>query len=425
MINFILHKKPIIIVIGFLFLIEIVNAQNLAYTKLLLSNNELARAKESIDSISNNSTSVEVLLLKANIYNAICKDAGAKYLVTDGKLDAFISIKKAYSLDKKFVFNYLKENNFKLLHDLYNGYTTEGLLMYNIGIERKDKTNFNDALTKFKNAGQIGQFLFENNWRPNALDTNNLIYSVQSALNADIEFDILFFCKKIVDNEIVKAKNGTSMETAYKWLVFYYKEKKEGELLDKYYTKASKLFPQSIYYNLLMIDWRRESKEYDKMFTLYDVLLSNQFNTSSVFYQLAYASDLFNYCYGDNDIETGKRIVYEAKLLKNLQNYNTANATSNDGKLLLAKHYINQANNVAKEMMLRTTTNRKILESYKISQKNYLLKSNLLLKQIIEKVKIESNNKIFQEAVQLLITNFNLLNLTNEAKKYKELLERE
>ena len=120
-------------------------AQNLSTAKTFIEQKDFARAKESVDSfVLINDTDAEVWLLKANIYNAIIKDAELKYLAADGRMEAFEALKKAKQLNSDFVTEQLRPANYNLAFDLYNGFTSEGLAYFNAGAERTDKGSYNE-----------------------------------------------------------------------------------------------------------------------------------------------------------------------------------------------------------------------------------------------------------------------------------------
>ena len=89
--------------------------------------------------------------------------------------------------------------------------------------------------------------------------------------------------------------------------------------------------------------------------------------------------------------------------------YLKTNTSSAEARLLLGKFYINKANDVAKELILRSTTDAKVLNGYKLTQRNFLLKSNLYLKEIVNKFS-KINRVVYKEALEMLIFNNSKLN---------------
>jgi hypothetical protein len=83
--------------------------------------------------------------------------------------------------------------------------------------------------------------------------------------------------------------------------------------------------------------------------------------------------------------------------------------------------YINQANDIAREMTMRSTIDVKVLNGYKNARKNLLLKSNYRLKEIVYRYS-KNHDGIYREAAELLIRNCQQLNLVREVRGYKAIL---
>ncbi|WP_462255534.1 hypothetical protein [Ferruginibacter sp.] len=418
MIKIVLYKKPIIFIIGFLFFMVFSKAQNLRTAKAFFEQKDFARAKESMDSfVLINENNAEGWLLKANIYDAISKDAEVRYLAADSKMEAFEALKKAKQLNSDFVTDQLKPTNYNLPFDLYNGYTNEGLAYFNAGAERNDKGSYSEALNKFKNAGLVSNYIYNNSWGLSAIDTNNIFYSAKAAINSGKETEALYFAKKIADAGITQSAASKVFESIYKWLVYYCKQQKDGENFSKYTAMAMQKFPAAVYFNLIMIDWLRQQEDYINLFVAYEALLKKQPDSK---YQFAYLNDVYNYLY-QSKVEINNKSLYEGILKKGLLQYLKTNTAAFDARLLIGKFYSNKANDARKEMVLRSTTDAKVLNGYKMAQRNFLLQSNVYLKEIVNKFS-KSNRVVYKEALELLILNYLKLNLKKEARRYQRLL---
>jgi hypothetical protein len=417
MVKIVLYRKPIIFFIGFLFFMVFSKAQNLSTAKFFFEQKDFARAKESVDSfVLINENNAEAWLLKANIYNAISKDGDARYLAADSRMEAFEALKKAKQQNSDFVTEQLKPINYNLPFDLYNGYTNEGLTYFNAGAERNDKASYSEALNKFKNARLVSNYIYNNGWGLSAIDTNNIFYSAKAGISAGKETEALYFTKKIADAGITQSATSKGFENIYQWLVYYYKYQKDGENFNKYAAIAMQKFPAAIYFNLIMIDWLRQQGDYTNLFVAYAALLKKQPDSK---FQFAYLNDVFNYLY-QSKAEITDKALYEAILKKGLLQYLKTNTASVDGRLLLGKFYINKANDVGKEMILRSTTDAKVLNGYKMAQRNFLIQSNVYLKEIVNKYS-KSYKVIYKEALELLILNYHKLNLKKDASRYQQL----
>lgn len=410
MISFIKNKKPILICIGFLFLLHQIQAQgNLTYTGQLYQNKELARAKESIDSlVLLNPDAPEAWALKAAIYNSISKDVHTKNLVADAKMEAFQALKKAGITDSAH----------SIALDLYNGYTNDGLTAFNIATAQNSIAFFREALNDFKNAGLIRSYI--NTISPGiaVLDTVNLYYTTKSAIFADKEEDAILYSKIIIDSKIVNLGAFHDIEIVYKWLVYHYKSKSDWTNFIFYIKQSLEAFPESVYYNLLYADRCRQLKDYPGLFEQYRQIFKKESNPNN--YRLAYYQDLYNYVY-ESKTAPGDRKSYQAALLKGLIAFLKQKPTEPTANLLMGKYYINQAAVVTHEMMIRSTTDPHIMNTYKSRVADQYKKSNRYLLTIIKNNKaLPSKNYI--EALQLLIANFRMLNMPEEAGKYQAFL---
>src|SRR6266550_1222263 len=107
--RFIGYKKSILLGIGFLFFTVVVKAQEPTSARLFFQQQQLEKAKESVDSfVQMNGNNAAGWLLKARIYNAISQDQNLKDLVADGRMDAFQALQKAVVLNKIYVDGELK-----------------------------------------------------------------------------------------------------------------------------------------------------------------------------------------------------------------------------------------------------------------------------------------------------------------------------
>ena len=176
-----------------------------------------------------------------------------------------------------------------------------------------------------------------------------------------------------------------------------------------------KAFPNSSYFNLSYIDWYRQQKDINQMLAQYKILFAKDDANSK--YQLEYYSDIFNYLYQSNT-KISSRQQYQTLLTKGLTEYIKLNATSTTARLLLGKFYINQATDVNKIMMLRSTTDAKVLNRYKVATNNFYKRSNRYLLEIVNKFP-KTKAALYNEALGLVIMNFRMLKMTKEVRKYQ------
>ena len=414
------YKKPILICIGFLFFMGVIKAQDMSSAQLLLQQKDYARAKEAVDSlVLIPDANAAIWLLKADVYNTISKDTDARNLVADARQEAFQALQKAMQLNPGEVNTQLKSSGFGLPFDLYNSYTNTGITFFNAGVERNDKGSYKEALTNFKQAGLISRYIYANGWGLSATDTVNLYYTAKAAINTDKEEDAVFYCKKIIDNNITETAAHNDFENIYQWLVYYYKTRQDKANFTKYADAGMKAFPNSNYFNLSYIDWYRQQKDYANLLTQYKILFAK--DDANGKYQLEYYNDVFNYLYQSKAEITDRqqdRHQYQTLLTNGLTGYLKLNPTSTAARLLLGKFYINQATEVNKVMMLRSTTNATVLNEYRVATNYYYKISNWYLLEIVNKFS-KTDTIIYNEALSLLIMNFRMLKMTKEVRKYQ------
>lgn len=400
------YKKSILLSIGFLFLGGCLAAQDLPRIKELLHQRKLAEAKEAVDSLMTfEQPAAATFLIKAEVYSAVGNDIAFRKLAPDARWEAFQSLQKAVLADKEYTNHQVTGDSCRLVFDLYNGYTTEGMQYYNAGAERDDKASFATALTHFKKAAAVSQFIYSNKWGKTEIDTLNILYLSKSSINADKEEDAVFYSKKIADNNLQYPPFKSHYEIIYQWLVYYYKERKELESFIKYLALAKEQFPLSAYFDLAEIDWLREQREYALLFTKYKQLL--QAEPASNVYRLSYYRDQFMYLWGPGGSNQPNKLVPVKALVNGLQQLaagNNQNGVAMNARLLLAKVYINQAQDLSKELLMRSTTDPKVTGSYKKRYRDLLLLSNRYLKQITA-VKTMQLQATGREAAQLLTVN--------------------
>ena len=388
-----------------MFFVGYTNAQEPGRIYELLANKELARAKEAVDSAILLYPTAGLFLVKAVVYDSIANNAEAKNLAADAKWEAFQALQKAVGADAAFVNTQLSLNSYKLAFDLYDGLTREGLAYYNAGAERDDKNSFAAALASFKKAAAVSQFMYTNNWGKPATDTLNLLFISKSSINAEKEEDALLYSKKIADNNFVFGGFKTGYEIVYQWLVYYFKNRKEAVLFYKYLAAGKQQFPQSVYFNLVELDWLREQQQYAALFKKYrELMLADPANTGNI---TAYYKDQFSYLWKPATAGQPNNLININGFIKGLKQLIAANGTKQLGmeaRLLLAKTYINQAQDIVKEQMMRSTTDPRIHAGYKKRRNDLLLLSNKYLKQITA-VKTIQNPTIGREAADLLQVN--------------------
>ncbi len=415
--GFICYKKRIsILVLGLIFFLPGTEAQNLVKVQQLWQQHELAASREQVDSYTAaQPNDVEGWLLKARIFNAISSDAVLQNSVADGRMEAIQALQKAVKLNLDRVTNELKKDSFAMPFQLYNGYSDDGIAVFNTAAEVNDKALYLEALNLFKKASLIGTIIYTNKWGLQAIDTNNLYYSAKAAIRAEKTEEAVDLIKKIADAHINETAANKGFESLYQWLVFNYRKQNNEAAMNKYTALANVAFPLSPYFRLNYIDWLREQKKYHQLYPNYKALFDRGFNKAE--YRYAFLLDIYNYIYGENGTDvTGSAMDYRKLLEEQLTIYTRQNPAAVNGKLLFGKFYINQAADWQKKILV--TADAKTINTYRKNIEASLRSSNKYLREITDKFP-NTDRGLYNEALQLLISNFIMLNQPDLAKKYE------
>jgi hypothetical protein len=410
------YKKRIsILIIGLIFFLHQIEAQDLVKVQRLWQQRNLAMAREQVDIYTGaQPVDVEGWLLKARIFNAISNDAKLQNSVADGRMEAILALQKAAKLDLNRVTIEMKEDSFALPFQLYNGYSNEGIAAFNTAVEVNDKAVYLEALNIFKKASLIGTIIYNNEWGLQAIDTNNLYYSAKAAIRAERTEEAVDFIKKIADAHINETAANKGFESLYRWLVFNYRKQNNEAAMNKYTAFASIAFPSSAYFQLNYIDWLREQKKYGQLYPNYKSLFDRGFNKAE--YKYVFLLDIYNYIYSYSEDVIVSAINYRELLEEQLTIYTRQNPAAVNGKLLFAKFYINQAADLQKKIML--TTDAIVINAYKKNIVAALRSSNKYLREIADKFP-NTDRALYNEALQLLVSNLIVLNEPALAKRYQ------
>jgi hypothetical protein len=388
------------IIIGALMLIFFmpVKAQTLAAIRDLWVANDLSAAKNDIDKLERETTlSVELLLLKANIYASISEDAMYKELVADAKTVCYKAIQSAVSVDFTKTNLYLKENNYEIVNRIKQGFVEEGIAYYNAGIDRKDTKDFTSALIQFKKAAAVVKLQIDNSWVPNVLDTNLIYYLCTSAINADKQQDAYINCKIIADNKINSLVGVKNIQSIYKWLVYYSRVNDFEEPLLKYTAIANSLFQSDTYYQLNIIEWYKLKKDWQNA-----ILNYNKINLLNIDNKLITKDYLHLKCslFFQNLLPQITNEAFEKELLGFASFFNDPAIN-----IVLGKFYTNLAFNNSKKKSA----------NYRSQTVKVLDKANSIFNEVLNNKK--TSGVIFDETKQLLANNLFLVKQKQRARE--------
>ena len=324
-------------------------SQDLKKVKSDLDSKQIDKAKTDIDAyVAKSPTDAEGLYYKAKVYQLLASNAKYKPVdnVDDGQV-AFDAFKKAMGdgKDPKISLVALKDS-YSPAFNLYTGYYQAGADAFNAAAGSGSKAGFEDAMNNFINADNVGHYIYENKWSKIAeVDTTLVLNIGKAALNAGKNDIALTYFKKLADASITGVKDGGESNATYilpyQWLTLHYKDEKDEANMKKYDALGKKLFPQSDYFDLIMVDYYRDKKDNDALFAKYNELVSQ--HPDSLMYHFNYANDIFGYIYnGDEGVVVKNKDSLMKTLGSEIEKAHTLNPNDVVTNWLYAQYYYNQ-----------------------------------------------------------------------------------
>lgn len=308
--------KKLLLTGSFLFMLSGLFAQDAKKIKQYLDAKQYDKAKAEVDAaVAKNPADMTALYYKGKVYAALANDPQFKITVTDAREQAFNALKKSIDNDKdnKVAFVAMQDQ-YRPIFDLYTGYYDAGAAAFNVGASSNSKAEFDHALTLFKNADNVGRYIYSKKWALSEIDTQLVLTMGKAAINAGRKEEAVIYLKKLADANITHTANdNTSYQLPYQWLSFYYKDAKDDANFLKYTALGKKYFPKEDYYDAVMLDYYRDKKDYDNLFKKYDELVATY--PDSVQYHFNYANEAFIYVYNN---DAGAKISNRDVLLKNV-----------------------------------------------------------------------------------------------------------
>jgi hypothetical protein len=297
----------------FLSLIHL-SAQDIKTVKKYLDATQLDKAKTEIDNyLAKNPNNAEGLYYKSKVYGSIAANDQFKSLAPDGRQVAFDAFKQAVDVDKDNKLMILMvQDKYKPIFDLYAGYYDKGIKDFNAAVTNKDKAYYDSSMNNFLKANEVGNYIYSKQWALSSIDTQLVLNIGKAALNAGNKEQALTYFKKLADSNIVRTKDDSSgYELPYQWLALYYKDAKDEANLMKYADLGRKNFPNSDYFDAIMLDYYRSTKNRDALFKKYQEVVTRF--PDSAQYHFNYANEAFNYVYNS---DAGTKIENREELLK-------------------------------------------------------------------------------------------------------------
>ena len=282
-------------------------AQNVDKANDLLKANKLADAKTEIDkamSSEKNQKSAAAWYARLKIYNAIA--AGPLSAQYPGARDtAFAALQKYCEIDNSKLL-LLQIDGYKPVNEIYQGYFAVGANDYNA-------QKYDSALYNFKGALAASAFMNLKGWTTMKFDTTSTLYAGISAEKAGHKDTAAVYYGKIADARI-DTINKANMVEIYKWLVDYYKTRKDEANTRKYLAIGEALFPNELFFAGMELDMAREGGNKDSLWATYD-RITTKFPKNYLFYY-NYGVEEYQYA---NDTTGGHHIANEADLTAKAQ----------------------------------------------------------------------------------------------------------
>ena len=291
-------------------------AQDAKKIRQYLDQKQYDKAKAEVDAaVTKNPNDLLALYYKGKVYAALAADPQFKTTVPDARQQAFEALKKAIDNDKENkVMIVAIQDQYKPVFDLYSGYYDAGAAAFNSGAASGNKADFDQALTYFKSADNVGRYIYSKKWALADLDTQLVLTMGKAAINAGKKEEAVTYLKRLADANVTgTATDKESYQLPYQWLSYYYKENKDEANFLKYVALGKKNFPKEDYYDAVMLDYYRDKKDYDNLFKKYDEIIA--LYPDSTQYHFNYANEAFIYVYNS---DAGTKINNRETLLKNV-----------------------------------------------------------------------------------------------------------
>lgn len=331
-------KKFLFAAIAVMFCLSL-SAQDIKKVRNFFDKKDWVKAKEAVDlTLANEKEQKnwEAWYYKGLIYGQIAKDATLKTTVPDAWMVSFEAYKKAMELDSKQAELYMMTRSYPIF-DNYLELQREGNIFYN-------NRDYENALKNYKQADQVGRFIFKNKWALTAVDTVLYYYAGAAAMQTEKMDEAISFFQKICDSSIV----GEGYDVCYRYVTYYYDNKKDEANAQKYAALGRKLYPKDTYYDKLDLDKAKKKGIGPDLFKQYEAVLAKEPKDYEMRYD--YAAEMFNWLYMEQKAPADQKQFYFDKIITQLKTCIEINAKEPDGHLLIGKAYFNEAAAIQDEL---------------------------------------------------------------------------
>ena len=293
----------------FICLTMMIHAQDIKKAKSFLEGKQLEKAKTEIDAyVAKNPDDHQGYYYQSKIYEAIASDSSAQVrdlIKGDARQQVLDIFKKAMAdtTDMKMAVVAMTDK-YSPIFNLYTGYYEAAAGAFNNAALTGNKAGFEEAMNDFIKANNVGQFIASRGWaRIAKVDTMLVLNTGKAALNAGRNDEALTYFSELADAQINGTKDGGAANSTfilpYQWLTLHYKDKKDVPNMMKYAKLGMELFPNDNYFDLVLIDYYREQKDYNALFNKYNGLVTKR--PDSIIYHFNYANEIFGYLYNGDE----------------------------------------------------------------------------------------------------------------------------
>jgi tetratricopeptide (TPR) repeat protein len=394
-----------------------INAQDVKTAKKLLDAKDFAKAKDAIDqalATDKGAKDWEAWYVKAKIYSGLAANEATKTLVSDARLAALDAVKKALEVNNGLTTLALAQESYKPVFSLYEGYYGEGAASFNA-------EKYEDAFNSYKNANVVGEYINKNGWALTALDTGLVFMIGASANNARKLDDAAVYYAKLVDAQVP----NKDYLIAYRFVAYYYSEKKDEAAFNKYLAMGKKMFPDEKYFDDLEIDYLDKKGDKNAVLAKYEEIMAK--NTNDFDTHFNFGVTIFNMVY-NADTKPANAAALTEKMEKAFVRCTEIRPDEVDSYIELGKSHYNQAvefkaqedavkgktpADITNKKDLHTKAEKKINDAIPYFEKGFAILEPIPDKKPGQKAKTKST-------AQLLRDCYNFINKTDKAKMYDD-----
>jgi len=309
------------------------SAQDTKQVKKQIDKKDWAGARTTIDQVVANDKSAkdpDAWYLKGKIYSTYATDSALKGTVPGANMIALAAFRKAYDIDStKTAIEAALDNKFAYIANLYN-------TSFNDAYKIFQANDFANAYAGFVNTDSIGRFLYEKKLGLTGLDTVVNYYMGFATMKLEKNDSATYYFKKLADAKV----SGQGFDLPYRWLVYYYSDKKDWDDAQKYAAVGKSLYPKDTYFDDVALQMLKDQGKTDDLIKKYEEVLANDPNNYE--HQYNYGNTLFAIVYGAD-----KKPANSADLITKMEAAFTKctqlDSTRPEAFLALGKSHFNQA----------------------------------------------------------------------------------